>query len=279
MNILTKITSLLAAASLLMCGGCGKNSSKPADSTGELTVTFLDVEKADAIILRNHDHAVVIDCGEKGNGKEVAAELEEQGVTAVDQLIITHYDKDHVGGAAKGIKNCNVLSVICPDYSKDSDEMDKFNSALETKDLSPTLLTEEFSFEMADVSFTVYPAEKDFYGEEDENDFSLVVKAQHGENSLLFTGDAMEQRLEEIMDIGQCLFLKVPYHGRKLDNLEQFLNAVSPKCAVVCTSAEDFASSTRTLLEQEGIRTYSTCDNGRIEMVSDGKSLSFNTEK
>ncbi|MBQ5564078.1 MAG: hypothetical protein IIT39_11955, partial [Clostridia bacterium] len=36
------------------------------------------------------------------------------------------------------------------------------------------------------------------------------------------TGDAMEQRLDEIMDIGKCNLLKVPYHGRKLDNFKDF---------------------------------------------------------
>ena len=279
MKKLRRMASVMAAAALLFSTACGSKKSPEPAVRGELTVTFLDVGKADAIILRTAEHTVVIDCGEKGDGKEVAAELESQGTGTIDQLIITHYDKDHVGGASKVIKNFDVLSVVGPDYTKESEEMDKFHSAMDEKGLTQALLTEEMTFTLDGIDFTVYPPEKDFYGDQDENDHSLVVKAVHGDNTMLFTGDAMEQRLDEIMDIGQCLFLKVPYHGRKLTNLEQFLNAVSPRCAVVCTSASEFANSTRTLLEQEGIKYYSTCDNGRIEMVSDGKSLSFETEK
>ena len=29
--------------------------------------------------------------------------------------------------------------------------------------------------------------------------------------------------MNEIMDIGKCTLLKVPYHGRKLDNIEDFI--------------------------------------------------------
>ena len=279
MSIFRRAAALVTAAAALFSAGCTAKDKAKEQTEASLTVTFLEVGKADAIVIKTAQHAVVIDCGEKGDGKKVVAELEEKGVTTVDKLIITHYDKDHVGGAAKVIKSFDVGEVYAPDYEEQSDEMDKFSAALSGKGMAPTLLTEDTSFEYDGVSFEVLAPKKTFYGEDDDNDFSLVTKVTHGENVLLFTGDAMEQRLDEIMDIGTCTFLKIPYHGRKLSNLGEFLDAVEPKCAVACTSQSEFASSVQTLLTEKGIRFYSTCFNGRIELSSDCKSVAFSTEK
>lgn len=260
---------------------CSEKSSSSSDSTSypELTVTFLDVGKADSMILRSETSTVIIDCGEKGDGKTITSLLEEDGVTSVDCLIITHYDKDHVGGASKVIKNFDVKRVLAPDYEEESEEMGKYQKALDEKGLTPELLTSDVSFTLDDIDFTVYAPQKTFYGEDDDNDFSLVTKAVHHDNVLLFTGDAMEQRLDEIMDIGECTLLKVPYHGRKLENLADFLTAVKPKSAVVCTSKGEFASQTQNLLLDMDIPTWSTCFNGNITAVSNGKTITITSDK
>ena len=256
-----------------------KSSSDTAKAENELTVTFFDVDKADSILLRTDNSTVIIDCGEKGDGKEIVSTLGEQGVDTVDYLIITHYDKDHVGGAAKVIKDLDVKNVFAPAYVEESDEVAKYEKALAEKGIEPTLLTSDVSFELDGISYTINAPEKDYYGEDDDNDFSLVTKVVHGGNTLLFAGDAMEQRLEEIMDIGTCTLLKLPYHGRELANLEEFLNAVQPKCVVVCTSNSEFDSDVQNLLLEKNIPTYSTCFNGKITASSDGAQITMTTEK
>lgn len=277
--MIKKIAAIAAAAVLAAVpAGCSDNTAEPV-THGELAVTFFDVGKADSIVLRTENSTVVIDCGEKGDGKQIVNMLSEQNIDSVDYLIITHYDKDHVGGAAKVIKDLDVKNVLAPDYEENSDEVKKYNKALNSKSITPQLLTSDLSFELDGAQYTVFAPNKDFYGEDNDNDFSLVTKVVHGDNTLLFTGDAMEQRLDEIMDIGQCTFLKLPYHGRKLDNFDAFIDAVRPKCAVACTSAEEFASSTQKTLKDRGIKYYATCFNGRIDLTSNGKEISVSTEK
>lgn len=245
----------------------------------DFTIDFLDVGKADSMILRTENGTVVIDCGEKGDGKEIISLLEENDVEAVDYLIITHYDKDHVGGAAKVINNIEVKNVLAPDYDEESSEMEKYRKALAEKNITPVLVTEDMSFTLDSVEYTVYAPEKDFYGEDDDNDFSLVTKAVYHDTTMLFTGDAMEQRLSEIMDVGKCSLLKVPYHARKLDNLDNFISNVCPEYAVACTSEEEFSDNTKNILEKYKVQYYSTCYNGRVTAVSDGSKISFTTEK
>ena len=272
------LSSAIAVSSLFAC-----NEKKPHDMAGarELKVTFLDVGKADAMVLQSETSTVVIDCGEKGDGKKISALLEESGTTVIDYLIITHFDKDHVGGASKVLKSFDVKNVLTPDYEGNVSEYDKFKETLDGVGITPMRLTEDVSFTLDDVDYTVYAPKKDFYGEGDsaENDFSLVTKAVHHNNTLLFTGDAMEQRLDEIMDIGKCTLLKVPYHGRKLDNIGDFLKAVSPKCAVVCTESSEFSGKVQDVLKDMKITTYATCFNGEITAVSDGSQIKIDTEK
>ena len=267
---------VIAAASLFSCS----NNKPPADAK-EFKVDFIDVGKADAMVLRSETGTVVIDCGEKGDGKKIAAILDESGRTSIDYLIITHFDKDHVGGAAKVLNNFEVKNVLTPNYDGTTDEYDKFCKVLEENEVSRTRLTSDMTFTLDDVKYTVYAPKKSSYGDgdSDENDFSLVTKAVHHKNTFLFTGDAMEERLDEIMDIGKCTLLKIPYHGRNLDNLGDFLKAASPKCAVVCTDSSTYSGKVQDMLSDMKIPTYSTCFNGRIELTSDGKSLSFTTEK
>lgn len=272
---------LAAAAAAAVCAltaaACGKKEEK--QTYPELKVTFLDVGKADSIAIQTENSTVVIDCGQKGDGKDLVALLEESGVTSVDYLIITHYDQDHVGGASKLIKNIEVKDILAPDYEEQSEEMDKYHSAMAEKGIEPQLLTSDLSFTLDGAEFTVYAPKQTFYGEDDDNDFSLVTKVVYHENTFLFTGDAMEQRLDEIMDIGKCTLLKVPYHGRKLDNLADFLDKVKPKCAVICTSEKELSKKTQEALDKRSIVTYSTCFNGRIVVTSNGVQLSVECEK
>ena len=272
------LTSAVAVSSLFAC-----NEKKPHDMANakELKVTFLDVVKADAIVLQSESSTVVIDCGEKGDGKKISSILEESGTTVIDYLIITHFDKDHVGGAPKVLKTFDVKNVLTPDYTGNVSEYDKFAETLDGRGITPMKLKEDISFTLDDVDYTVYAPKKDFYGDGDsaENNFSLVTKAVHHNNTLLFTGDAMEERLDEIMDIGKCTLLKVPYHGRKLDNLGDFLKATEPKCAVVCTDSNEFSGKMQDLLKKQKINTYATCFNGEITAVSDGSQIKIDTEK
>lgn len=265
---------IIILLSLLMLCSCGKAEKYP-----DFTVDFLDVGKADSMVLHTENGTVVIDCGEKGDGKEILSVLEENEIKSVDCLIITHYDKDHVGGAVKLIKNIEVKKVFAPDYEEDSSEMEKYRKALEEKNITPVLVTEDTSFILDGVEYDIYAPEKTFYGEDNDNDFSLVTKVMYHNTTMLFTGDAMEQRLSEIMDIGKCDLLKVPYHARKIDNLEEFLISASPKYAVACTSESEFSDNTENLLEKYRIKYYSTCYDGRITAVSNGNGISFTTEK
>ena len=104
-------TIAIISCLFLLFSGCGEknnehqqpgNSSVPA--TDEVKVTVLDIGKADCIVIQTKMHTIMIDTGEKNNADEIEEYLNQEGITHIDYLELTHYDKDHIGGLPKLLK-------------------------------------------------------------------------------------------------------------------------------------------------------------------------------
>lgn len=266
--------SVLLAALFLLLSGCSNSGTEIIEDTPiPLTVTFMKVGKADGIVIRTGDYTVVMDCGERSDGTKMVNFLTEHGVNAVDYMILTHFDQDHIGGAAKVLNQFPTAHVIAPDYTEDSSEYKKLAKAMEAQGLSFETPSEPVTFWLGDAEFTVCPHIAADYEDGFDNNCSLVTKVVHHGNTLLFTGDAMSERLEEIMDIGDCDLLKVPYHGREVENLPVFLDAVTPEYAVISTSAKELSEVTVQALTERNVQTFITCNDGTVTAVSEGGSI------
>ncbi|MBR5746568.1 MAG: MBL fold metallo-hydrolase, partial [Clostridia bacterium] len=71
-----------------------------ANSSDHLTFDVLDIGKADCIVMRHKGQVLLIDTGEEENLPEIESHLSSRGISKIDYLILSHFDKDHVGGAA-----------------------------------------------------------------------------------------------------------------------------------------------------------------------------------
>ena len=274
-----KIITVIICA-ILALSGCKpsdrqineKLSAPPASDN--LEISILDVGKADAMILKTKEHTVIIDCGEKGDGKEILSRLSADGRNFIDCLFITHFDKDHVGGARRLINDIEIGKIITPKYSGNSDEYFEYLDALREKEITPTELVENMSFVIDDCLFEVYPPLKSSYNN-DDNDFSLVISVTHGENKLLFAGDAEAERLSELsaqLNLKHD-FLKVPHHGNYNTNTKSFLKSVGPEYAVItCSDKNPASDEVISYLDYLNCATYLT-QNGDIDIISNGKEI------
>jgi competence protein ComEC len=282
------IVPVTLAALMLLLTGCGSGTADSGSQVQEtvspdvpatpLTVTFMKVGKADGMILQTAAHTVVIDCGEESDGSKMVARLQENNVTTIDCMILSHYDQDHIGGAPAVLEAFDVKQVIGAQQEEDTEEYKRLCDAVKAEGLDLELPGSVTSFTLDDTVFTVYPHKANDYKNGYDNNCSLVVKVLHHDETMLFTGDAMEERLAEIMDIGDCDLLKVPYHGRELKNLPQFLENTKPEYAVISTKEKELAPSTTAALEAVGAQTYMTFADGTIVAVSDGKSITITPE-
>lgn len=277
-----------ALAALIVPSGCtGENSSvnpngKRTETTGNVTLTAFNVGKADALVLQTEHSVTVIDTGNKGDGKEIERFLTNQGIDTIDTLIITHFDKDHVGGAARLVNRMKIGRIYTPDYVSDAE--DYINFTEKVYEVGAVLMRmpvrDVKTWKDDDADFTLYAPNETFYGNNEENDFSLCLYVRHGDNTFLFTGDAEDKRQNEILNLGlgKVTFLKFPYHGNYLPVTEKFLDECNPDVTIVCCSKKDYADDhTVETLNKRKIESYYTCD-GRVTVVSDGETLTCTQE-
>ena len=119
------------------------------------------------------------------------------------------------------------------------------------------------------------------------DDMSIVVRVTHGGNNLLFTGDAVAGRLQELLENDVIMgiaydFLKVPRHGRYSERSAEFINAISPRYAVITgfhpDNITDYYPERPTdqrviaALESAGAEVFYAMSTG-VSLKSDGISL------
>ncbi|RDY27148.1 ComEC/Rec2 family competence protein [Lachnotalea glycerini] len=238
-----------------------------------IDVTFFDVGKGDCILIETSEGAIMIDTGYDENGEDLVGWLKEREIDTLAYLILTHPDKDHIGGADTVINELNVENIIETNCEVNNDDYIQYKEAAASKGLSILTLTEEKELSIGGAQLTIYPPlSKTFEG---QNDYSLVIKMIFGETDFLFAGDATEARIEELLkqipNI-QSMLLKVPYHGRLMENSEEFLEAVSPKYSIItCNKKKEYKDVMKMLTELNS-EVFITKD-GDITVNSDGKEM------
>lgn len=269
--------AILAAVTLISASGCAGGDKD--GTTSVLTATFLKVGKADAAVLECDGEVMVIDTGEEDDGQELADFLADKGISSVDCLIITHFDKDHVGGGDILLQSVDVERIILPDYEGTVTEYLDFMAAAEEKGYTPERITRDTSFSFGSAQVTVEPPESYEIPDENreyDNNFSLIVKIYHGGSKLLFMGDAEKQRILSWIEQGKaidCDFIKWPHHGVYNSALKTLLEQTAPEHAVItCSEKNPPDSDTLELLAEKGVDVLMTKD-GDITLISDGAKL------
>jgi beta-lactamase superfamily II metal-dependent hydrolase len=249
----------------------------PPDPDSEITITAFKCGKADAFLLRTANHTVVIDTATEKKGDNFLELIDEQGIDTIDEIIITHFDKDHIGGADQIIRSKNVGKVYTTYLSKDSDDITEYYKALKEKGYKDLIVKDVISFKEDGVVYTIYPPEAVNYKSSLSNNSSLAIKVQCADKTMLFTGDAEEERINELISTDglECDVLKMPHHGRFKKNLDEFLNRVNPKYAIITASKKDHEDAeTVGLLDNKGVETYITRDGDiTIKMNAEGITI------
>ena len=159
--MLIVLTAVMAMAAM----GCS--------AAAQLRVDFYDVGKADAMLITMpQGQRILIDAATNDEGKKLVKRFEKEGIDAIDLMIITHFDKDHVGGADKIIEKLKVAQVLAPRYDKESKQHTQFIEAVETSrdtQLIEMSTAQRLEFEAGGAQFIVTAAQRTSYGKDEEN--------------------------------------------------------------------------------------------------------------
>ncbi len=250
---------------------------KISSTNGNFIIRNLSVGKADAALIIHNNRLGIIDTGTEEQYSYIAKSIDETGIKKISFLILTHYDKDHVGNAVQLIQNYKVEQIFVPDYVSEKANYKSVIQELE-KHKNVHVLNENYSFNWhgVKIDFITLKNKELLVKDKPDNNASLVNLITYGSNRFLFTGDIEKARMKELIndkaDI-TCDYIKIPHHGVKEKPILNFVKEVSPKYAVISTSAEiNEAKRTKKSLEEAGIRTFDTCM-GDIVVISDGNEI------
>lgn len=273
-KLLAVLAFFAAVALLTFCSVHFSNKEK--HERGDIGLYFFNAGDADAELIFSDDMAVLIDTGEKGFGSTILEFLDSYQIKKIDYMIITHFDKDHVGGAAEVLNNIEVEHVMQGNYPKESSEYSKYLKALESKNIEPETITKNKEFAIGGVRFVVDAPSKEFE-EKASNNSSLIVEAYYIENRFVFMGDAENARIQDYLSKTQLSgvdLIKMPYHGRTLALTDEMLDQLDPKNAIVSAAAENEDKSTAKSMFNYGTKAYYTY-NGDIFVSTNGDRLSI----
>ena len=257
-----------------------KNDSKrwvDTDVTVKLPfeIDILSTGKSDFILIEAEGKFIIIDCGFYENSTKIKEFLNYKDVEEIEYLILSHNDKDHIGGAPIILDNFKINNLVQADYEKNTVQYKNYIEAVERNELNPILLHSNIITNINGAKITIYPAIKDTYDK--SNDYCIIVGVDYGKYRFLFTGDAEDERMKEFIeaDTGNYTFLKMAHHGIYNDEVGNFLESVSPSYAAITCSYFMYPDRKLiSLLNEQKIKTFYT-SSGDISIKSDGENIYF----
>jgi competence protein ComEC len=241
-----------------------------------LRITVLDVGQGDAVLLQVPEGAVLVDQGPPE--ADVAAQLEELGVWKLAAVVLTHPQRDHIGGAAEVLEQVEVGVVLDPRIPAASEDHEAALAAARDRDVPVVAARAGRSFEVGGLSVRILWPDGRAPPSEDPNLQAVVLVASYGQVDALLTADA-EGEVTVPIRPPPVEILKVAHHGSADPYLPELLELVRPRLALVSVGAgNDYGhptSETMGALERfPGLDVYRTDRDGRVTIESDGALIS-----
>ena len=257
-------------------------------SDSKAKISFLDVGQADCILLEFSGKTMLIDGGNREDGKNVVNYIKKSGYDYIDFMVETHSHEDHIGGLPTVLSEISVGQVFMPSKAARTTIYKEFISSID-KNGAKKIIPEENRVIYNDSKACVTVISKDNKTDGvDLNDTSIVIKFEYGKNSFIFTGDAGTSVEKDIMsryskDFLDVDVLKVGHHGSKTSSSVEWLKTLSPKYAVImCEKGNKYGhphKQTLNNLSKLKIETLRTDLSGTIVMTTDGSQISVKKSK
>lgn len=287
-----QLTGAVLLIVILIASYFGKDYLSPAQThtyTSEFTMTVLELDKADCILLEYQGSTLLVDAGENSDAGTVIGFLNARGVTRLDAVIASHPHSDHIGSMDDVLNEIDTGMLLMPPVPDNKIPAGKNNENMlqAARDNGVKIVEADRgdSFTVGEIRLTVLSPSRNDYS--DINDFSLVIRAEFGDVSVLLTGDATTTVEKELLDdasaapLLDCDILKVAHHGGKTSTSVRFISAVSPREAFITGRKDpddaDISETVKKRLADAGVAVYDTAVGGRLLCYTEDGQLKVQT--
>lgn len=246
--------------------------SVPKPDAHEFWLTVLDVGQGLSSVIQTQNHALIFDAGPQfghfNAGQDIVIPfLKWAGIKKVDQLVISHSDWDHRGGAYAILKDVPVAHL----YASSLKSLGFFHHA--------NFCEQGQSWQWDGVDFMfIYPLAN---YKLNKNNMSCVLKVCSQKNCALLPGD-IEAEAEKLLVQTQADALKakiiiVPHHGSSTSSTLPFLSFIQPDFAVFAVGYFNrYEFPKQEILNryhQLGANTLRTDELGSIRLIINSKEV------
>ncbi|HZF15649.1 MAG TPA: DNA internalization-related competence protein ComEC/Rec2 [Steroidobacteraceae bacterium] len=204
-------------------------------AAGGYEFTVLDVGQGLAVFVATREHSLLFDTGPVARSGRAAAEfsvvpfLEQRGIAHLDLLILSHGDRDHVGGAPAVRAAVRVDRALVGGLRRGGV-------------FEPCIAGQSWTWDGVRFEFLHPPAPASDGAGRKENDASCVLAVSGPGGSALLTGDieaAAEAELLRSRLPHRMTIVVVPHHGSGSSSGVEFVARLAPRWAVVSTGYDN----------------------------------------
>ncbi len=244
-----------------------------------LELTCLSVGHGQALLLHAPGrHTTLFDAGalyQKDIGRRiVSAYLDFRGILALDAIVASHNDADHMNGIPEILQHCHVARVyttakVIDQAQKDQGPAPWLQAYLQSRDRSleplPSILSPGQSTDGRLTIEQLWPHPDTATEYLSDNNASLVLLITYGDHTILLTSDIEQATQEQLIALYPDLqpdVLVAPHHGSVNTLSENFLSHMAARIILCSCSTRQF-NRRRVISTPE---TYHTPEMGAITL-------------
>lgn len=257
----------LAALGALLCALCLPSA---AGSSGRLLIYSIDVEGGQSTLLVAPSGAsLLVDTGWPGhNGRDamrIQAAMKDAGITRIDDVLITHFHTDHVGGVPELVQRIPVGEFIDHGENREDSDITRHDYAaylrataghprrivhpgdtIDIPGLSIVVVAADGEHISAVPGIRPQPnpycaSEKQWPADPTENARSTGILVTYGKFKFLDLGDLTGAKEVALVcpsnPLGRVDLYLVDHHGMDLSNSRALVDAIHPRVAIMNNGA------------------------------------------
>ena len=257
-------------------------SASRANEDALPSLLFLDVGHGDAVLIRSGPQAWLVDAGPRlasfdAGRRVVLPALRAEGVRVLNAVVLTHPDRDHIGGAESVLRGVHVDELWMSQATLGAPATLRLRREAARLGIPIRLVAKGDEWRTSGLSIAMlWPPPG--YLPRSSNGASLVLRIRAGRLCAMLPGDVPAQVERALLpDLSRCEILKLSHHGSATSTAPAWLRALAPRIAVVSAGRRSRSplphADVRRRVREAGTRLWETSRHGAIRIEVGGPGV------